>query len=293
MPSLPGNVNVAIQLTPSINGGVTITTNSSTVPPTTSAEHAAVVSIPAVVGGTAAGIALAVVAVVGWKWFVRRPNKECHSRKQSTTPEKLNEEGCGPSSSWDGTGCSDGKTSPANSAPNIICTPSHTTPVQHSLIMAAPLPGPPIKPPRNPARALRRPSDQLKESAARGSRTSFMRVSNRLSYKSTISTASIYSTQSEEEQQVRVPAAIITAALGHTIGTRHLSRLGHSSEQYTIGEEQAELAVPSSRLRHSAHSDANVAQPHRVSNISAGSLCLQQGAQSTDSIGVAYGGEES
>lgn len=90
---------------------------------------------------------------------------------------------------------------------------------------------------------------------------------------------------------MRVPAAVITAALG---GTRHLSRLGHSSDPYTIGEEQTELpVVPSSSLRPSAHVDANIAQLHRVSNISAGSLCLQQEIQTADSIGVAYGGEES
>ncbi|KAG1754189.1 hypothetical protein EDB19DRAFT_635981 [Suillus lakei] len=297
MPLLIDNVNVAIHLTPSINGEVTISTNSSTATPTTSTEHAAVISIPAVVGGTVAGIALAVAVVVGWKWWssiVRQPNKKCHSRRQRhdrATPQKLNEEGCGPSSSSDGTGCSDVKKSLADSPPNTMGTTSHhTTPVQNSPSMAAPLPGPPIKPPRNPARALRRPSGYLKESLARGSRTSFARASNRLSYKSTISTASMYSTHTEEEQQVRVPAAIVTAALG---GTRHLSRLGHSSEPYTIGEEQAELVVPCSSLRHSAHIDANLAQLHRVSNISAGSLCLQQGAQSTDSIGVAYGGEDS
>lgn len=165
------------------------------------------------------------------------------------------------------------------------------TPIQHSLRMAAPLPLPPIKPPRNPARALRRPSGQFKESLARGSRSSFAWASNRLSHKSSISTASMYSTQTYEEQQVRVPAAVITAALG---GTRHLSRLGHSSDPYTIGEEQTELpVVPSSSLRPSAHVDANIAQLHRVSNISAGSLCLQQEIQTADSIGVAYGGEES
>jgi hypothetical protein len=159
------------------------------------------------------------------------------------------------------------------------------------LNMAPPLPIPPIKPPRNPARALRRPSAQFKESIARASRSSsFARASNRLSYKSTISTASMYSTQTDEEQHVRMPAAIITAALG---GTRHLSRFGHSSEPYTIGEEQIELVVPSSSLRNPDHIDANITHLHRVSNISAGSLCLQQGAQTTDSIGVAYGGEES
>ncbi|KAG1756214.1 uncharacterized protein EDB91DRAFT_1241314 [Suillus paluster] len=293
MPLLIGNVN---HLTLNINREQIVSTNSSTVTPTTNTKHATVVSIPAVVGGTAAGIALVVIAVVGWKWFIRQSNKGSHSRKQSittrqtqTTPDKLNEEGCGPSSSCDDTGCSDGKTSHVDSVPNTVSTASNTTPVQHSLIIAAPLPGPPITPPKNPARALRRPSDQLKESAGRGSRTSFGRASNRLSHKSTISTASVYSTQTEEEQ-VRVPVATITAALDHTFGTRHLSRLDHSSEPHTIGEQQAELTVPCSTLRHSTHSDAN---PHRVSNISAGSLCLQQGAQSTDSIGVAYGGEES
>jgi hypothetical protein len=187
-------------------------------------------------------------------------------------------------SSSDGTGCSCGKKNFADSSPNTIgITSPHTTPTP--LSMAALLPTPPIKPPRNPARALRRPSGQFKESLARGSRSSFARASNRLSYKSTISTASMYSTQTDEEQ-VRVPAAVITAALGVT---RHLSRLGHSS----IGEEQTELVVPSSSRQDHAHVDANITQLHRVSNISAGSLYLQQGPQTTDSIGVAYGGEES
>jgi hypothetical protein len=236
--------------------------------------------------------------------IIRQPNKKCRSRRvcsmqistifvihsaqqQNTlkrtdraTPIKPNE-----GSNSDGTGCEDGKKSFPDSSPNTRGTPSsHSTPLQHSSSVAAPLPAPPIKPPRNPARALRRPSAQFKESLARGSRSSFARASNRLSYKSTISTASMYSTQTDEEQHVRVPAAVITAALG---GTRHLSRLGHSSEPYTIGEEQMELVVPSSSLRDS---DARL---HRVSNISAGSLCLQQGAQTTELIGVAYGGEES
>lgn len=300
MPSLTGNVNVAIHLTSTIIGEVTISTNSSTATPTTSTDHAAAISIPAIVGGTAAGIALAVAVVVGWKWWsliVRQPNKKCRSRRvcmrhDRATPNKPNEEGCGPSSNSDGTiGCSDRKKTLADSSPNTIgTTSSHTTPVQHSLSMAAPLPAPPIKPPRNPARALRRPSGQFKESFTRGSRTSPARASNRLSYKSTISTASMYSTQTDEEQQLRVPAAVITAALG---GTRHLSRHCHSSGPYTIGEEQTELVVPSSSLRDSAYIDANITQLHRVSNISDGSLCLQQGAQTTDSIGVAYGGEES
>ncbi|KAG2349320.1 hypothetical protein BDR05DRAFT_985894 [Suillus weaverae] len=300
MPSLTGNVNVAIHLTSSIIGKVTISTNYSTATPTTSTDHAAAISIPAVVGGTAAGIALAVAVVVGWKWWssiIRQPNKKCRSRRvcmrhDRATPNKPNEEGCGPSSSSDGTtGCSDRKKTLADSSPNTIgTTSSHTTPVQHSLTIAAPLPVPPIKPPRNPARALRRPSGQFKESLTRGSRTSLARASNRLSYKSTISTASMYSTQTDEEQQVRVPAAVVTAALG---STRRLSRHCHSSGPYTIGEEQTELVVPSSSLRDSAYIDANITQLHRVSNISDGSLCLQQGAQTTDSIGVAYGGEES
>lgn len=291
MPSLTSNVN----LTPII-GGV----YSSTATSTTNTEHAAPISIPAIVGGTAAGIALAVAVVMGWKWWsliVRQPNKKCRSRRQNilmrhdrATPNKPNED-CAPSSSSDGTGCEGGNKNFADSSPNTRGTASsHTTPVQHSLSMAAPLPVPPIKPPRNPARALRRPSGQFKESLARGSRSSFARASNRLSYKSTISTASMYSTQTDEEQQVRVPAAVITAALG---STRHLSRLGHSSEPYTIGEEQIGLTVPSSILRDPEHIDANITRLHRVSNISAGSLCLQQGAQTTDSIGVAYGGEES
>ncbi|KAG2146983.1 uncharacterized protein EDB93DRAFT_1250762 [Suillus bovinus] len=285
MPSLIGNVNVAIRLTSSIISDVTNSSAATT--PTTNTEHAAAISIPAVVGGTAAGIALAVAVTIGWKWWsliVRQPNKKCRSRRQNVlrrhTPNKPNEAG-GPSSSPDGT---DGKKSFAHPSPNTLAAISPPTPP--SLSMAAP---PPIKPPRNPARALRRPSGQFKESLARGSRSSFAWASNRLSHKSSISTASIYSqaTQTYEDHQVRVPAAVITAALG---GTRHLSRLGHSSDPYTIGEEQTELVVPSSRLQHV---NANIAQLHRVSNISAGSLCLQQGAQTTDSIGVAYGGEES
>ncbi|KAG2115317.1 uncharacterized protein F5147DRAFT_414828 [Suillus discolor] len=296
MPPLTGNVNVAIRLI----GEVTISTNSSTATPSTNTEHATRISIPAIVGGTAAGIALAVAVAVGWKWWssiVRHSDKKRRSRRQNvlrrhdrTTPNKPSEAG-GPSSNSDSTGCSDAKKSLADSSPKTMGAISPSpTPIQHSLRMAAPLPPPPIKPPRNPARALRRPSGQFKESLARGSRSSFAWASNRLSHKSSISTASMYSTQTYEEQQVRVPAAVITAALG---GTRHLSRLGHSSDPYTIGEEQTELVVPSSSLRPSAHIDANIAQLHRVSNISAGSLGLQQGAQTTDSIGVAYGGEES
>lgn len=296
MPLLTRNVNLTIHLTSSINGRETISTNSSTKILTTSPGHATSVSIPAIVGGTAAGIALAVAVLAAWKWWtsiIRQPNKKCHSRRvcfmrrNRATPDIPNGEGCSRSN---GTGCSDGKKSLADSPPTTIGTTHHTTPVQHSLTMAAPSPEPPTKPPRNPARAMRRPSDHFKEGVTRGSRTSFVRASNRLSYKSTISTASMYSTQtSEEEQQVPVPAAIITAALG---GTRHLSRPGHSYEHYTIGEEQAEqaeLVIPCSRPQHST----DLAQLHRVSNISAGSLCLQQGVQSTDSIGVAYGGEES
>lgn len=295
MPSLTGNLNVAVHLTSSMVHQVT---NSSTAVHAKSGEHATTISIPAVVGGTVAGIALAVAMVVGWRWWkliVRQPRKKYRSRRQNVlrrhadqaTQIKPNEEGFDPSSSLDGTGCSHGKKSFADSSPNTIGTTSfHTTPVQHSLGMAALLPVPPITPPQNPARALRYPLGQFKESLTRRSRSPLAR---RLSYKSTISTASIYSTQTTEEHQPRVPAAVITAALG---GTRHLSRPGHSSEPYTIGAERTELAVPRSRLGDSAHIDATMIQLHRVSNISAGSLCLQQGSQTTDSIGVAYGGEE-
>lgn len=287
---MPSLTNVDVHLPPTIIREVSISSNSSAATPTTTTENATPISIPAIVGGTAAGIALAVAVVLAWKWWsliIRQPNKKCRSRRQNTlkrtdraTPIKPNE-----GSNSDGTGCEDGKKNFPDSSPSTRGTPSsHSTLLQHSSSVAAPLPAPPTKPPRNPARALRRPSAQFKESLARGSRSSFARASNRLSYKSTISTASMYSTQTDEEQHVRVPAAVITAALG---GTRHLSRLGHSSEPYTIGEEQMELVVPSSSLRDS---DARL---HRVSNISAGSLCLQQGAQTTELIGVAYGGEES
>ncbi|KAG1766087.1 hypothetical protein EDD22DRAFT_950793 [Suillus occidentalis] len=284
---MPSLTNVAVHLPPTIIREVSISSTSSAATPTTTTEHATPISIPAIVGGTAAGIALAVAVVLAWKWWsliIRQPIKKCRSRRQNTlkrldrvAPIKPNE-----GSNSDGTGCEDGKKSFADSSTNTRGTPS--SPLQHSSNVIAPLPVPPNKPPRNPDRALRRPSAQFKESLARGSRSSFARASNRLSYKSTISTASMYSTQTDEEQHVRVPAAVITAALG---GPRHLSRLGHSSEPYTIGEEQMELVVPSSSLRDS---DARL---HRVSNISAGSLCLQQGAQTTELIGVAYGGEES
>ncbi|OJA19714.1 hypothetical protein AZE42_01522 [Rhizopogon vesiculosus] len=284
MPLLPDNVNVATHLTSNISIGVRSSTDSTTVS----------VSIPAIAGGTAAGVVLAVVAVIGWKWwaFIVRNTNEKRSRKQnllrrqSTTPTKSNEEPPG-FPDWNSTECSDWKKDPADSPPNPYYTPPH----QHSLITAAPaLSGSPIKPPSNPACDLQRSS---KDIAVRGSRASFVRASNGLSYKSSnISTPSVYSTQSGEEQQARVPAAVIIAALGHTFGTRRLSTLRHSSEPYTIGEEQAELAIPRSRLRYSGHSDSNFIQLHRISNISAGSLSLQQGSQSIAPIGVAYGGEE-
>jgi hypothetical protein len=208
-------------------------------------------------------------------------------RRDRTSPTKLNQELPGSTVDGNSAESSDWKQDLADSPLNTI-SPHPTTPHQHPLVMAAPaLPGPPTKPPRNPARTLRRSS---KEITVRRSRTSFLRVSNALSYKSSnLSTSSEYSTQSGEEQQVRVPAAVIVAALGHTFGTRRLPTLNPNSEPYTIGEE-AEFAIPRPRLRDPAHS-GDVGHLHRVSNISAGSLSLQ-GSQSIASIGVAYGGEE-
>ena len=172
--------------------------------------------------------------------------------------------------------------------PPTNTTSPHSTTNHDPMITTTPAPsGPPIKPPRNPARALRRSS---KENAVRASRSSLARASGGLSYKaSTVSTASVYSTQSEEPQ-TRVPAAVIVAALGHTFGTRRLSTLHHT---YTIGEEQldSELAIPRRRLRHPLQSDS-VGQLHRISNISDGSLGLQDGPYTVDPIGVAYGGED-
>lgn len=307
MPVLADHANVATRLTSNISIGARSSASSSTVS----------VSVPAIAGGTAVGVVLAVVAVMGWKWWkmiVRHTNKKRQSRKvcfnvplslhtfiiqcnhqqnilkrRPPPPTKLKEEHIGSSTDWNNAECSDWKEDLADSLPNTICPP-HTSPNQHPLLTAASaLSGPPINPPRNPARALRRPSREI---AARGSRTSFMRASNGLSYKSSnISTASVYSTQSGEEQQARVPAAVIMAALGHTFGTKRLSTLNHNSDPYTIGEEQAEFAIPRPRVGHSAHSE-NIRQLHRVSNISAGSLSLQHGSPSIATIGVAYGGEE-
>jgi len=309
MPVLADHANVAIRLTSNISIGVRSSASSSTIS----------VSVPAIAGGTAAGVVIALVAVMGWKWWkmiVGQTNKKRQSRKvcfnvplslhvfiihcnhqqnilerspATSTPTTSKEEQLGSSTDWNNAECSDWKEDLADSLPNTTFPP-HTSPNQHSLLTASPaLSGPPIKPPRNPVRALRRPS---KENAARGSRTSFIRASNRLSYKSSnISTASVYSTQSGEEQQARVPAAVIIAALGHTFGTKRLSTLNHNSEPYTIGEEQAEFAMPRPRVGYSAHSE-NIRQMHRVSNISAGSLSLQQGSQSIATIGMAYGGEE-
>jgi hypothetical protein len=77
MPLLPDNVSVDTHLTSNIAVGVRISTNS-TVSLTSDAEHTTTVSIPAVVGGTAAGVVLAVIAVMGWKWWpsiIRHTNK--------------------------------------------------------------------------------------------------------------------------------------------------------------------------------------------------------------------------
>lgn len=65
---LAHNVNVATHLTSNISIAVRTSTTSSTVS----------VPIAAIAGGTAAGVVLAVVVVIGWRWWtsiVRNTNK--------------------------------------------------------------------------------------------------------------------------------------------------------------------------------------------------------------------------
>jgi len=109
-------------------------------------------------------------------------------------------------------------------------------------------------------------------------------LNNGLSYKSsTITCSSVYSTQSGEERQVRVPPSVILAALGPNI-----DRLS-SVDEHALAPPGAGVE-PIRRFRASAE----VAQePNRLSHISAGSLPLNvQAVDHASSVGLAYGGEE-
>jgi hypothetical protein len=150
MPVLADHANVATRLTSNISIGVRSSASSSTVS----------VSVPAIAGGTAAGVVLAVVAVMGWKWWTMilgKANKKRQSRKvcfnvplslhvfiihcnhqqnilgrsPATTPTISKEEHLGSSMDWNNAECSDWKEDLADSLPNTTCPP-HTSPNQHS-----------------------------------------------------------------------------------------------------------------------------------------------------------------
>ena len=109
-------------------------------------------------------------------------------------------------------------------------------------------------------------------------------LNNGLSYKSsTITCSSVYSTQSGEERQVRVPPSVILAALGP-----NMDRLSSVVEHA--------LAPPGGSVEpiSSFKPPGEVGQePNRLSHISAGSLPLNvQAVDHASSVGLAYGGEE-
>ncbi|KAH7921483.1 hypothetical protein BV22DRAFT_728126 [Leucogyrophana mollusca] len=112
-------------------------------------------------------------------------------------------------------------------------------------------PTPPTMPPELPEKATRRPASLARSNSNPGARSSIVRSGKELSYKSsTIGSASVYSTQSGEEHQIRVPTNVVLAALGHTFDTKRFSTLSQKSESlHSLGESQGPSAFPRSRMR--------------------------------------------
>ncbi|KAL4064334.1 hypothetical protein V8B97DRAFT_2093078 [Scleroderma yunnanense] len=265
---------------------------------TSNPAHSSLTTICAIVGGTSLGVVIVVIGLISWKrrcWTQRarhaRQGEHPHrsvlvkrEKKSSiTSPEKL------ASSTSSSRTSSNAVTSekaqlagvlpPANAVPHDkVETVRSATTIKQTPSFVKPT-----------AIHLRPP--KLRSSAGGDIRPPLTDHLNRgLSYKaSTITSSSVYSTQSGEERQVRVPPSVILAALGPSLGPVNEHGLTVPHQRTPDGS----VRPPTS---FKAPDEAGLAlESNRLSHISAGSLQLNTQVvdhASPEPIGLAYGGEE-
>ncbi|KAH7906063.1 hypothetical protein BJ138DRAFT_1163523 [Hygrophoropsis aurantiaca] len=270
------------------------------------------IPVPAIVGGTCAGIIIALAIGLGWKWWAGSANNNSQKnsgKRRRTLVKKRNHV-------FSDGGLTHPSRSPDSSMAHTFVEekadpklPSKSIPLSEKSAASSVVSfhtaeeakhiqdrSPPAMPPEV---ADRPPSVERRISLARsdsngGTRSSVVRSQKELSYKpSTIGSASVYSTQSGEEHQIRAPTSVVLAALGHTFDTKRLSTFDQKSESLpSNGETQGPSAYPRARMKHAAQSDMGINQLHRISQISAGSILLQPEDILGTPIGFAYGGEK-
>ncbi|KAI6103053.1 hypothetical protein EDD16DRAFT_1715754 [Pisolithus croceorrhizus] len=247
----------------------------------------------AAICGTSAGLFVAVVALVSWKW---RCWDQGAPREQPRHRRVLARRAKPPSS--DAEVASASSVTSRNAFTTNTCQPivtdmttadrdrtSDTAMAIHPTLSIAPRPTSlQIVPPR-PVRSAARMESRFPP---------VVHLPRGLSYKaSTITTSSVYSTQSGEEHQVRVPQSVVVAALGP-----------HMDQGFSADGQGQGLALPHrttcggsqlaaiSKMPNEARLSL---QMNRLSHLSAESLSLNMQlvdpALMTLPIGLAYGGE--
>lgn len=235
--------------------------------------------------GTSAGLFVAVVALLSWKW---RCWDQGAPREQPRHRRVLTKKAKPPSS--------EAEMASASSATTNTCRPIVTdaaTTDKDQSVDAATVIHPTLPVASRPTSLQILPPRPLRSATRMESRfPPAVHLHRGLSYKaSTITSSSVYSTQSGEEHQVQVPPSVIVAALGP-----HLEQ-GLSADYQglaltrrpTYGSSQ--LAAISKTPNEAGLSP----QMNRLSHLSAESLYLNMQlvdpALMTVPIGLAYGGE--
>ncbi|KIJ69550.1 hypothetical protein HYDPIDRAFT_106199 [Hydnomerulius pinastri MD-312] len=266
-----------------------------------SSASATVILVPAIVGATCGGMIIAIAAWFGWKRWSKgsdrasqqetlRPRRVLRKGERRTRTRSSEKNSTSMSSSSSNAGFLDEKDrkhdmpSPIEEAPRDV---PESNPRTHERTTSIPRPIS-IRPPRPPKNSAREMHGIVKVPSAN-------RLSRGLSYKaSTISSVSMYSTQSGEEHQVRVPPAVILAALGPNFD-RRAPMAGGSTPTASLPPvgEGNELITSNVHTRRAPGAYQPPQPTNRLSQISNGSLNLQMPDHGPSlPIGLAYGGEE-
>lgn len=256
-------------------------------------SHHTVSLICAIVGGTSAGVVIVIVAFLTWKrrWCFQRtrraPQREHPHRgvlvkkdKRLSTHATEKLASSTSSSRTSSNAIASEKAQLAGVLPIAVAPPPPKMDNVRATVMAVKQTPPIVR----PTSVHLRPPKPRTVACAEVRSPLADHLNNGLSYKSsTITCSSVYSTQSGEERQVRVPPSVILAALGP-----NMDRLS-SVVEHTLAPPGGSVEPISS-----FKPPGEVGQePNRLSHISAGSLPLNvQAVDHASSVGLAYGGEE-
>ncbi|KAI0710435.1 hypothetical protein C8T65DRAFT_648356 [Cerioporus squamosus] len=304
----PTAITTVVAVTPSRSIlTTTVTSGGSPSLPTVGAvlqSNSSNVPVAAIAGGTAAGVVLALVAVVGWTWWGRCiKRRKAKERKEALAFLEVRENTRKNASSLSAPApqyrpaftirghpsrkvqfVSSGASPSSQSTLQGISEKKGSVDPEKS-VQPAPTPRPP-RPPTPSAQLERYPSkpepdvppplprkNPRRELAHESSTapTDALSVQHRLAHQaSTVSAASQYSTQSAvEERPSGVPSSLLLALTNE--GNRRSLLAGY---------------LPWNRYRTS------VASNNRLSEYSTGSVCSQFDDQPWEPVGYAYGGEE-